>query len=202
MRATLAGLALIALLPSCSLGPQSKGPIATYDFGVDTQAAPQRRITPTLLVPNVVSPSWLDSPAIVYRLAYQEAGRPQIYAFSRWTAPPAALLSQRLRARLAIASNGGVIAQADSARADHVVNVDLEEFSQIFDTAQSSRGVVRARVSLISSARRSLSAQKVFSVERPAASADANGGARALAEASEELVAQVIEWLAANPTLK
>ena len=136
--------------------------------------------------------------AIVYRLNYQDAARQLTYANSRWAAPAAALLSQRLRAQLAAASDGGIVNIADSARADYALRVELEEFSQVFDTAEASRAVVIARASLVNVARRTMQAQKTFTFEKPAASANAEGGVRALADASSELIDAIVAWTAAS----
>ncbi|MBI4192298.1 MAG: membrane integrity-associated transporter subunit PqiC [Betaproteobacteria bacterium] len=192
-------ISLALLLAACSLGPASKDAPATYDLGAPrAHAANQPRIRASLLVHNVAAPGWLDTPAIVYRLNYQDAARQQIYASSRWAAAPAALLTQRLRGRLAAASDGGVIGVADSARADYTLRLELEDFSQVFDAADASRAVVIARASIVNVARRSLLAQTSFTVERAAASANAEGGVRALAAAGDELIEAVVAWAAAS----
>jgi cholesterol transport system auxiliary component len=198
MRTALA-VSLVLTLAACSLGPAQKDLAPSYDLGIATPApAGQPRIKASLLVHAVAAPSWLESSAILYRLNYQDGSRQLAYANSRWTAPAAALLTQRLRARLAAASDGGIVNIADSARADYALRIELEEFNQVFDTAEASRAVVVARASLVSVARRNLFAQKTFSLERPAASANAEGGVRALAGASGELIDAVVAWTAAS----
>jgi cholesterol transport system auxiliary component len=150
MSKPLTGL-LPLLLAACSLGPVQRDAPAIYDLGAPrSHAAGQTRIRASLLVHNVAAPGWLDTPAIVYRLNYQDTARQQSYANSRWAAAPAALLTQRLRGRLAADSDGGVMGVADSARADYTLRVELEDFSQIFDAADASRAVAVARASLVS----------------------------------------------------
>ena len=134
----------------------------------------------------------------MYRLNYQDAARQQVYAHSRWAAPAAALLTQRLRGQLAAASDGGIIGLADSARANYALRVELEEFTQVFDAVDTSRAVVVARASLVNVSRRVLHAQKTFTVDKPAASPNAEGGVRALAEASSEMIESVVAWAAAS----
>ena len=195
----LATALLALLLAACSLGPTVKDVPAIYDLGSPRNyAANQPRIGAGFLVPNVAAPGWLDTPGIVYRLNYQDAARQQTYAGSRWAGAPASLLTQRLRGRLAAASDGGVIGVADGARADYTLRVELEEFSQVFDTADSSRAVIVARASVVNVARRTLHAQKSFTVERMAASANAEGGVRALAAAGDELIEAIVAWIAAS----
>lgn len=193
-------MALLALLlTACSLGPATKDMPAVYDLGAPrgyTSGPP--RVRAGVLVHNVAAPGWLDTPGIVYRLNYKDAARQQTYANSRWAAAPALLLTQRLRGRLAAASDGGVIGVADGARADYTLRIELEEFSQVFDSADASRAVVIARATLVNVARRTLHAQKSFSAERVAASANANGGVRALAEAGDDLIESIVAWTAAS----
>lgn len=198
MKKVFAGLLLLAL-GGCSLGPEKKDAAAAYDLGA-ARAVPagQPRIQASVLVQAVAAPGWLESNAIVYRLNYQDAARQLTYANSRWAAPVASLLSQRLRAQLAAASDGGIVNIADSARADYALRVEIEEFSQVFDTAEASRAVVVARASIVNVARRSMLAQKTFTFEKPAASANAEGGVRALAGASGELIDAIVGWTAAS----
>ena len=198
MRTTLV-LLLAATLSGCTLGPEKKDAAATYDLsGAPSSAAGKTRIRATLLVQPVAAPGWLESNAIVYRLNYQDAARQLNYANSRWAAPVASLVAQRLRAQLAAASDSGIVNIADSARADYALRVELEEFSQVFDTAEASRAVIVARASLVNLSKRSLQAQKTFTIDRPAAGANAESGVRALSAGSAELVDAIVAWTAAS----
>ena len=78
---------------------------------------------------------------------------------------------------------------------DCLLKVELQEFSQIFDAPQQSRGVVQGGVSLIDG-KRQVFAERQMTIERPAASADAHGGVGALVAASTEFGLQVADWLA------
>jgi len=196
---TMLVLLLAATLSGCTLGPEKKDAAATYDLsGAPSSAAGKTRIRATLLVQPVAAPGWLESNAIVYRLNYQDAARQLTYANSRWAAPVASLVAQRLRAQLAAASDSGIVNIADSARADYALRVELEEFSQVFDTADASRAVIVARASLVNVAKRSLQAQKTFTIDRPAAGANAESGVRALSAGSAELVDAIVAWTAAS----
>lgn len=202
-----AGLLLAAcVLASCSFGPGARDEIASYDFG-PPPAAPAAAATPAvapnalkqpLLVNDTVVPPWMDTPAIYYRLAYQDASRPRAYSASRWMMPPSTLFTNRLRQRLvgAGASSAGVLVPVDGLRAGHALRVEIEEFTQVFDAPGRSRAVLRARATLLGS--RTLVAQRTFSIERAAATADAEGGVRALIAASDDLIAQLLEWTVAN----
>ncbi len=196
MRATsvLAALA-IAALAACSVLPPPPAPAAEFDFGPVRSLAPTApRLQQTLLVPDVGAPGWMDSGHLVYRLAYRDASSPRAYANSRWVMPPAALYTGRLRERVAAATGGGVVAPGDNARYGAALRVDLLEFSQVFDAADASRALVQVRATLVRDQK--VAAQRTFTVERRAATADAAGGAAALAGAAEESIEAVVRWTA------
>jgi len=187
----VAALTLVLAGAGCSLAPPPGSAIANYDFGPAPEGRPAPELRRALLVHDVSAPGWLDSPLIYYRLAYQDATRPQAYADSRWVTSPAQLFTNRLRVQLAM-SAGGIIQPGDDARAKYALRVDLEEFIQVFDAPGKSRALVRLRASVLGN--RSLVAQRSFAVERPAKTPDAEGGVRALIGASDEAVDQLIGW--------
>jgi cholesterol transport system auxiliary component len=187
LAAFVAALALVA----CVNNPPSKP--AEYDFGPEAvmpEGSPrlQREIT----VASVTAPVWLDSPALIYRLAYRDASQPRSYVESRWVAPPKELFTTRLRQQLGAASPGGVLAPADGVRTAVTLRVELLEFSQVFDSPDRSHALVRVRAVLVADGR--LVAQTTFTAERVAPSANAAGGARALALAADAAIARLISW--------
>jgi cholesterol transport system auxiliary component len=189
----LAPFAAVLALAACVNGPTTT-PVE-YDFGPDaaTREEPprlQREIT----VASVSAPAWLDSPALVYRLAYRDASQPRSYTESRWVAPPRELFTAQLRQRLAATTRSGVLVPADGVRTAVTLRVELLEFSQVFDAPDRSRGLVRVRAVLVEEGR--LVAQTSFSTERPAPSADAAGGARALTLAVDAAIDRLISWTA------
>ncbi|PTR17137.1 transcriptional regulator [Nitrosospira sp. Nsp2] len=185
-------------------GPRTVAPVAIYDFGsqrlsvgVNSADTPERlRLPASLLVAEVTAPAWLDNTAIQYRLGYDDLAQSHAYASHRWAASPATLLTQRIRNLLAIISDGGVLSTADGARTDHILRIELGEFTQVFDTPDQSRVVVRFRASLIDRATRSVIAQHSFSGEQPAPSPNAKGAVRSLTDSSDKLIAELIDWLA------
>jgi len=188
-------VAALIVAAGCSVVPKPHTPEALYDFGPLLVGASTARLDRSLTVHDAQAPSWLDAPAMHYRQAHSAPVQPRNYANSRWVMSPAALFTQRLRSRLAEASRG-VYAPADSVRTDLVLRLELEEFVQMFDSTTTSRGQVRVRVSL--SAGRDAPVQRTFSVDRPASSADADGGAKALIAASDEAIRQIVEWVSAS----
>jgi len=137
--------------------PPAQTPAAVYDFGLQPPAgvpaasaiSGQPQPWASLLVAEVAAPAWLDSQAIQYRLAYHDSAQTHSYANSRWAAAPAALLTQRIRSRIAAVTHSGVVSAGDGVRADYALRLELEEFAQVFDTVEQSRAVVRLRASLV-----------------------------------------------------
>ena len=168
---------------------------AEYDFGpgAATREEPPR-LRREITVASVTAPVWLDSPALVYRLAYRDASQPRSYVGSRWVAPPRELFTARLRQRLGATTPSGVLAPADGVRTAVTLRVELLEFSQVFDAPDRSRALVRVRAVLVADGR--LVAQTSFSADQPAPSADAPGGARALALAADAAIDRMISWTA------
>lgn len=78
-----------------------------------------------------------------------------------------------------------------------VLHLELDEFSQLFETTERSSGLIRLRATLGQGGQgvERLLAQRSFIVQRPTASADAAGGVRALTEASDAVIAEIAQWL-------
>ncbi|MFZ4538691.1 ABC-type transport auxiliary lipoprotein family protein [Propionivibrio sp.] len=176
------------LLSACVGGARNVPPAIVYDFGL-----PAARVVAdgawSRLALEVRSPSWFDSLNVDYRLAYEDPLKQREYSGSRWAGAPGLLLAQRLRQQLGTASANG------NTAVDCLLRVELQEFSQIFDSPQQSRGVLQGSVSLID-AKRHLVAERQVSIEKPAATPDAHGGVKALVAASTELGLQLADWLA------
>ena len=189
----LTAVMLIALSGACSLGPQIREQPAGYDLG-PLKSYPRENpgIAVALLVPDISAPAWLDNQGIVYRLNYQDATQPRVYANSRWAASPALLMSQRVRNRFAAATSG-IVTTGSGARADYALRIDLEDFSQAFDAENRSRVSIRARASLVNIAARTLVAQRTFTLERPAAP-NAEGAVKALGEAGDAMIDSLLAW--------
>jgi cholesterol transport system auxiliary component len=176
------------MLAGCA-GTHAANAETRYDLGPATQTANANPL-PAVKVLDVSAPGTLDSDKLVYRLTYADAQQTASYAHSRWTMPPAQLLTQRLRAGLA--ARGVVLTGEDGAHAP-VLKIDLEAFEQDFDAQTQSHATVSARATLFSSGK--VLGQHTFVASAPASTPDAAGGARALAVASDDLIAQISTWL-------
>lgn len=139
----------------------------------------------------VVAPSRLGTTAIHYRLLYTAPPHSGSYRESRWTAHPAELLEQALNRRFAATAGGCRL------------ELELDEWVQLFDTPQTSRSLLAVRASLLSPGRDAVLAARSLSLEQAAPSADAFGGAQAAGLAVQALARALGQWLAQadNPSL-
>ena len=192
-------LAMIVLaagvLSGCSLGTPAAVANIRYDLGPVTPAASPGPLPPFKVL-DVGAPQTLDSDGLIYRLSYSDSQRTATYANSHWTMPPAQLLTQRLRA--ALSSHGTVLTGADGVHAP-VLKIDLEQFEQVFDGESESHGALTARATLMLDGK--VLGQQTFEARAPASTADAAGGARALAAASDDFVSQLVVWLGMTPVV-
>ena len=200
------GLIFAALLAGCSALPEPPPRATIYDFGPGAVQAvavqPGAPLAPLVLLDVGGAVAAEGSSALLYRLAYANAQQLRPYGQARWSQPPAALLQQALRERLGrerivLFANQAAVQQPDQGRLPSVLRVQLEEFSQVFSSAKDSAGVVRLRAVLADAGMtgETLVAQRLFTAQRPAVSADAAGGARALAEASAQLADELAAWV-------
>ncbi len=214
----LAAVVVAAALAGCA----SKGPQPTsYDFGpmgaplAPASLAPAAAGTdgmsgtngasgssgpaaglPALVVSDVSGPASLDTQRMFYRLMYADARQSRPYAYNNWSVTPLQLLSQRLKARIA-QSGVKVVSTTDAAGGLPLLRLEADEFSQNFDTATQSSASITLRASVFRNHK--LVDQRTFSRTARAPSADAAGGASALAESTDGIAADILAWLATMP---
>jgi len=179
-------LLLTLLLGGCSLLPKNDTPpVTVYDFGPPPAAAPAAGRAP--VVQPVTVPPWLEGRRIDYRLDYRDASQRASYRDSRWAADAASLVTEGLRQR---AARAGQLVGAQTLR------VELEEFCHVFASPSASRGLVVLRANLVDAATGQSLRRQVFEASVDAASADAAGGAHALAQAADRVIDDVLRWAA------
>lgn len=193
MSARLAWAALAFALGACAGG----GPAPrVYDLGEPGAAPALARVQGSgaaRVYAQVVAPPWLDSPAILYRLDYDDPQRVREYAQSRWADAPARLLQQRLRARLGLAAT--VPGPAAGGETGALLRVDLDEFDQVFGAAQASRARLHAQATLIELPGGRLRAQRVFEIERETVPPDAVGAVHGLGAVADDFADALGTWL-------
>ena len=195
----LFGIVFLSLTACAQLQPQPRAVV--YDFGPGAIAeVPGNRMAPlpTLVLADVETTAALDSTAVLYRLGYSDAQQLRPYAQARWSMAPAQLVRQRLREQLG--QRRAVLQAAQglaASRPSMTLYLELDEFSHWFETAERSSGLVRMRATLAQpeGGIERLLAQRSFVVQRPASTADAAGGVRALTAATDALILEMEQWL-------
>ena len=198
------------LLSGCSALPDKPVRASLYDFGpgnLTTQPTTRQAALPALpaLAIDDISTSGgaLDNQSVLYRLTYQNEQELRPYTFARWSMPPAQLIRQRLREQLGQQRNifdarGGLaLNRSQNAVLPLLLRLDLDEFSHVFTTPNASVGLIRLRATLIeqTTSGEKLVAQRSIVVQRPAPSADAQGGVRALTAATDAAIEEIDVWL-------
>lgn len=194
VRGARAAMVLCAALAGCSLAPSVPTPVV-YDFGLLPAPVMQAAFTtaPALGSVHWQVPGWLDAPGIVYRLEYLDPLQVAVYRDSRWAAPPAALLAERLRQRLARVAPA-TFANGPTGSALPALRIELEEFSHVFASPERSRGLLRMRASLVDAGSGRILGQRVFTQDIAASSGNALGGTRALVAAADAAIDELLAW--------
>ena len=192
------------LLSACST---TKAPgNTTFDFGpaapsAQTAALPAMPAMPfgAVVVTDVTGSAALDNERMYYRLNYADALQARTYAQSRWSATPLQLVSQRLKTRVAQAGIK-VLTATDASVGVAILRTEIDDFTHSFDSSSQSHGQLMLRASLFQGHK--LVDQKTFSRKTPAASADAAGGARALAASTDAVAADIVAWISTLSPLR
>ena len=214
-KALFCSIIVLGLASGCSVIDKPTRP-GMYDFGPGalslpagarpSVAAPDPAM-PVLAVADIVtSGGALENQALLYRLAYTDAQQLRPYSQARWSMPPAQLVRQRLRERLGQrrvvlnASEGVALNRSHNASLP-MLRLQLEEFSHLFSAPDASVGLIRLHATLvnITPTGERLFGQRSFVVQRPAPSADAPGGVRALTEATDAVIEEIDAWLQQTP---
>jgi cholesterol transport system auxiliary component len=200
------------MLGACSALPDKPVRAALYDFGPGVLApAPATRQAPLppIALSDIGTPGGaLDNQAVLYRLAYDDAQQLRPYSQARWSMPPAQLVRQRLRDTLgrsrAVLNAGegpALNRSVNQGVLPRVLQLELDEFSHFFEAPERSVGLIRLRATLVETtpSGEKLLAQRSITVQRPAPSADAPGGVRALTAAADAAIDEIATWLQQVP---
>jgi cholesterol transport system auxiliary component len=190
-RLLIAACAAFALAGCAS---KNSKPDTMFDLG---PAAPRASSNsdaplPALVVTDATGSAALDSERMLYRLDYADALQARAYANSRWSASPLEMVTQRLKTRLAQAGTKVLLA-TDATNGVPILRVEVDNFMHAFSSASQSQGQVSVRVSLIQG--HALVDQQTFTRATAAGSADASGGAGALAASMDAVADDISAWL-------
>jgi cholesterol transport system auxiliary component len=152
----------------------------TFDLGLEPPGATLPRVRVGLV--RAVAP--FDGTDMQYRLAYRNPAEVAAYANSRWAATPADMLRKQL------------LRAAGEGAGKCSIDIEIQEFSQVFSAKEASEARVELRTSQRGGASRSLS------VVEPNAGPDAPGGAAALARAANRAIGELGGWIAAQPACR
>jgi cholesterol transport system auxiliary component len=206
-RGTFYSITVALLLGACSALPSKPMRATMYDFGPGPLAAqPATReapLAPIAIEEISTSGGALDNMAVLYRLGYVDAQELRPYSQSRWSMPPAQLVRQRLRDTLSLkrpvfnAREGLALNRSQNPLLPLQLRLELQEFSHFFSTPDASVGLVRLRATLVdvTAAGEKLVAQRIIVAQKPATSADAPGGVRALTAATDAAIEELDQWL-------
>jgi cholesterol transport system auxiliary component len=181
------------LLTGCA--SQKGEPTTQFDFGpaMPVQAAQAQAAAPiAIVVTDATGSSALDTERMFYRLSYADPLQARTYANSRWTANPLQMTTQRLKTRIS-QSGAKVLSETDASSGVAILRIDVDEFIHNFRGAAQSEGQVALRASVFQG--HALVDQRSFTRTTAAGSADAAGGARALAASTDAIAADIVAWL-------
>ena len=209
-RSTFYSITVALALSACSALPSKPTRATMYDFGPGPLAAqpaqPAAAQTPlaSVVIEEIsTSGGALDNMAVLYRLGYVDAQELRPYSQSRWSMPPAQLVRQRLRDTLSLrrpvfnAREGLALNRSQNPMLPLQLRLELQEFSHFFSAPDASVGLVRLRATLVdvTTAGEKLVAQRIVVAQKPAATADAPGGVRALTAATDAAIEELDQWL-------
>ncbi len=149
----------------------------------DHSAGGIRKFPPRSLTVRAAAP--FDGVEMHYRLAWRNAAELSAFTQSRWAATPAELLRKQL-----LRASGEGLAKCG-------VEIELQEFSQVFASPQASEAKIELQASLAGPKGRI--AARSWRISEPNGGAEAAGGAAALARATDAAVGEIAGWVAAQP---
>jgi cholesterol transport system auxiliary component len=176
-------LLLVTLLSGC-VGIKARPSQAVYDFGLTGASENEPQIASQFLIEDISAPESLNSNRITYRLSYENAVRVYSYTESRWLAPPAKLLTHRLR----------FFVSAELGPQSCTLKMQLAVFEHVFDSPTASKGVVIIFSELVNTKTRKPVMSQRIEESVAAQSQDARGGVAALKNAGEKALINTLAW--------
>jgi len=175
---------LVTSLIACAGPGKSKQNMAIYDFGLPIAGNAGSSFLSQTVVLEVSAADALNTQHIRYRLNYDNPARVFTYTESRWAATPAELLTAKL---------GSVIQQGNDASGCSL-RIKVQAFDHVLSSITASEGVVQLSAVLLDRKSRKILASEVVTATALAGTANAQGGTKALAQASESVLVKVINW--------
>ena len=181
-----AGLGLVALsLAACGGG----APPATFDLSAPNERVRTTRIPGNLLVTTPAAVQVLSTDRILVRDA---AGGVSYLPASQWADQLPALVQARLIQAFENASRLGRVSRpGDRVKVDFQLNTELRSFQ-----IEASRGeaVVEVSAKAVSEATGQVTHARIFTARAPVAAIDAANAARALDQAMNVVLLDIVRW--------
>lgn len=176
-------LLLVTLLGGC-VGIKARPSQAVYDFGLTGASANEPQTASQFLIEGISTLESLNSNRIRYRLNYENTARVYSYTESRWLAPPAELLTHRLR----------FFVSAEPGPQSCTLKMQLAAFEHVFDSLTTSKGVVIIFAELVNTKTRKPVMSQRIEESVAAQSQDAKGGVAALKNAGDKALINTLVW--------
>ncbi|MGZ8251993.1 MAG: ABC-type transport auxiliary lipoprotein family protein [Methylophilaceae bacterium] len=173
---------LLTVLVACAGPSKTVQNIAVYDFGLPAQVG--QPLVAKVAVDEVTAADAVNHQQIRYRLNYDNPSRVYSYTESRWAATPAELLTGRLASLI----------QQDAKLPACALKLKVEVFDHVFSSPAASTAVVQLSALLWDKKSRKVVATQAIAESEVAQTANARGGAKALAQASESATLKAVAW--------
>jgi cholesterol transport system auxiliary component len=177
--------AAAALVGACAGTGGSPPTPRTYDLGI---AAPGAQLPP-IRIAAVRAAVPFEGDDMHYRLAWRNPSELASYASSRWAAPPAELLRKQL-----------LRSSPPDAGARCALEIELQEFTQVFASREASEARIELRGTLWNANQRVVA--RGWNVSEPAQGSDAAAGVAAITRATDRTIAELAEWILAQPACR
>ena len=196
-RAVLAGLVLLATGCATSVSWQ-----APYDI-TPPHPAPLASTTgstvtlPVLRLRPVSAVHWLETDSYQYHLLYQDPQRLLAYRDARWIGTPPQMIASRLQRQLEESGQWrAVLTPLSRGSSVWLLQVRLTDFVVNFSGPEAGKALVAGTATLVNATDYRVVAQHSFRFTEILPGASAQGGAVAMAGASERFVTAVSGWAA------
>lgn len=175
---------IVAGLAACAGGGASDAPRHAYDLGIETPAVRM----PAVRLGRVHAVQPFDKVAMHYRLAYRDGAELGTFAESRWAAPPAELVRKQ-------------VARAMQTGAAHcALDIEVQEFSQVFSQTDTSAAQLELVATLVSPADRI--GTRSLRLSEPNGGTNAAEGVAAMRRAVARAVADLAQWIESVPACR
>lgn len=175
---------LVASLLACAGPGKTKQNTAVYDFGLPIAIAASQRVMAETVVGEILAADEINHQQIRYRLNYENPSRVFSYTESRWAATPAELLTSKF----------GTLIQQGSKSTGCALKLKVQVFDHVFSSPTASEGLVQLSAVLLDRKSRKIIAYELVAEQVAALSANAQGGAKALALAGEKALVKAVNW--------